>query len=160
MQTRRGVREDEQRRPSLAARVAVSAVGDPPFRSLAVVVGGGFGALARYGIVVALASSSTRFPTATLVVNCTGAFGLGLAGVLLTERIRPTRYLRALIGIGFFGAYTTFSTMAVEGVRLVDAGHVTIALVYWVSTLILGQMAGVYGMFVGRIGILRPEGLR
>jgi fluoride exporter len=129
-------------------------------RSLAVIVGGGLGALARYGLVIALARWSARFPTATLVVNCTGAFGLGLAGVLLTERMRPRRHLRALIGIGFFGAYTTFSTMAVEGVRLLDAGHVTTALVYWVLTLLLGQVAGMSGMFVGRIGMVRPEGSR
>ena len=83
------------------------------------------------------------------MVNVAGAFGLSFVAVLLIERLPPTRYLRSLIGIGFFGAYTTFSTMAMEGVRLIDSGHVETALIYWILTLIIGQMAGVYGMWLG-----------
>jgi CrcB protein len=120
-------------------------------RSLFVAVGGAAGAVARWGLEVGLASRSTSFPWATLVVNVTGAFGLGLAAVLLSERLPPTRYLRTLIGIGFFGAYTTFSTMAVEGVRLVATGRAGAAAVYWGVTLVLGQAAGVYGMWLGRL---------
>ena len=71
-----------------------------------------------------------------------------LGGPSSTESVRtPTS--RSLIGIGFFGAYTTFSTMAMEGVRLIDSGHVETALIYWILTLIIGQMAGVYGMWLG-----------
>jgi CrcB protein len=119
-------------------------------RAVAVFVGGGCGALARWGIGVALFVPSAGFPWATFVVNTSGAFGLGLAGVIFTERMPPARYLRALIGIGFFGAYTTFSTMAVEGVRLIDDGRVEIGLTYWVLTLIAGQAAGVFGIWLGR----------
>jgi CrcB protein len=63
-----------------------------------------------------------------------GAFGLALVGVLLTERLAPTRYLRTPIAIGFLGAYTTFSTMAVEGVRLIDHGRAGTAFGYWIMT--------------------------
>ena len=131
-------------------------------RSVSVFVGGAFGALARWAVGVALARSPNAFPLATFLVNTTGAFGLGLASTLLIERLPPTRYLRSLIGIGFFGAYTTFSTMAVEGVRLLDAGRVATALSYWVLTLVVGQMAGVYGMWLGRIELRRgkAEGAR
>ncbi len=124
-------------------------------RSVAVFVGGSAGALARWGVATALAASPTGFPIATLIVNTTGAFGLGLTAVLLTERLRPSRYARSLIGIGFFGAYTTFSTIAVEGVRLIDAGRVGTALGYWLVTLVAGQMAGVYGMWLGRLDVKR-----
>ncbi len=86
------------------------------------------------------------FPWATFAVNVSGAFGLCLVAVVLAERIAPTRYLRPLIGIGFFGAYTTFSTMALEGVRSVDAGHPGLTAVYWVVTLVAGQLAGFAGM--------------
>lgn len=55
--------------------------------------------------------------------------------------------------MGFFGAYTTFSTMAMDGVHLVAGGKPAIAAVYWLATLVVGQMAGVYGMWLGR---LRP----
>jgi CrcB protein len=124
-------------------------------RSFVVFLGGACGALARWAIGLALAGSPRAFPLATFVVNTTGAFGLGLAATLLTERLSPTRYLRSLIAIGFFGAYTTFSTMAVEGVRLLDAGRPGTALEYWVLTLFVGQMAGVYGMWLGRIELRR-----
>ena len=114
-------------------------------------VGGAVGALLRWLVGLAIAVPPGGFPLATFVVNVTGAFGLGVAGVVLTERMAPTRYLRHLIAIGFFGAYTTFSTMAVEGVRLIERGRVTTGLAYWVLTLIGGQMAGVYGLWLGRL---------
>ncbi len=120
-------------------------------RSLAVFVGGALGALARWGIGLALAGSAGTFPLATLLVNVSGAFGLGFAAAVLTERMPPNRLLRPLLGAGFFGAYTTFSTMAFEGVRLLDNGHVATAVTYWIVTLIGGQMAGVYGMWLARI---------
>jgi CrcB protein len=120
-------------------------------RAIAVFVGGAAGALARWGVGLALAHQSTTFPLATLLINVSGAFGLGLVGVLLTERLPPRRYARPLIAIGFFGAYTTFSTMAVEGVRLIVAAKLNVAIAYWVATLIFGQMAGVYGMWLGRV---------
>jgi CrcB protein len=116
-----------------------------------VFVGGCAGALARWSAGLALAPVATVFPWGTFAVNMTGAFGLGFVAIVLTERLPPTRYLRPLIGIGFFGAYTTFSTMAVEGVRLIAAGRIPAAVAYWVATLIAGQMAGVYGMWLGRI---------
>ena len=88
---------------------------------------------------------------ATFLINVTGAFALGLLGVLLWERLPPTRYLRPLLGIGFLGAYTTFSTMAMEGVRLLDGGRPGLAVGYWLVTLLGGQMAGVWGMWLGRL---------
>lgn len=122
-------------------------------RYAAVFVGGALGALARWGLALALAVQPDQFPLATFLVNVTGAFGLGAAAILLTERRPPSRHLRPLIGIGFFGAYTTFSIMAVEGVRLVDAGRIPMALAYWIATLLAGQAAGIYGMWLAR---LRP----
>lgn len=125
----------------------------PPsvMRWLAVLAGGGLGSLARYGLTVAIGIEPQSFPWATLAVNVGGAFGLGLAMVLLTERLPPGPFARTFVGIGFFGAFTTFSTMAMEGVMLLDADRTATALLYWLLTLILGQMAGVYGMWLGRL---------
>jgi CrcB protein len=106
---------------------------------------GGEGATIELGV-----PSVGGFPLATLLINVTGAFALGL-GVLLWERLAPTRYLRPLLGIGFLGAYTTFSTMAMEGVRLLDQGRPGLAVGYWLATLLGGQMAGVWGMWLGRL---------
>ena len=62
------------------------------------------------------------FPLATFLINVTGAFALGLIGVVLLERLPPTRYLRPLLGIGFLGAYTTFLRFTFETVRLLEDG--------------------------------------
>ncbi len=123
-------------------------------RLLAVMLGGVAGALTRWAIELAVLPVG-GFPLATLLINVTGAFGLGLVGVLLLERLAPTRYLRPLLMIGFLGAYTTFSTMAMEGVRLLDDDRTGLAMGYWVTTLLVGQLAGVWGMWLGRLRLPR-----
>jgi CrcB protein len=123
-------------------------------RIIAVLLGGAVGTLARWAVGQALPPTG-GFPYATFAVNVTGAFGLGLASVLLTERLAPSRYGRLVIGTGFFGAYTTFSTMAVDGVRLVAEGEPATAAAYWLASLVVGQMAGVYGIWMGRLRLPR-----
>jgi fluoride exporter len=123
-------------------------------RVVAVMVGGALGALARWAVGLMVVPAG-GLPVATFVVNVSGAFGLGVVGVVLLERLRPTRYLRPLVGIGFLGAYTTFSTMAMEGVRLVEQGRVGVAVGYWVATLLVGQVAGVSGIWLGRLRLPR-----
>jgi fluoride exporter len=122
----------------------------------AVMVGGAAGALARWAVELAIGSVA-GFPLATFLINVTGAFAMGLVGVLLLERLAPTRYLRPLLGIGLLGAYTTFSTMAMEGVHLLDQGRLGLAVGYWLATLLVGQMAGVYGMWLGRLRLPRRD---
>lgn len=119
-------------------------------RASAVMAGGALGALLRFAVGQALPHSGDGFPIATFVVNITGAFGLGVAGVMLIERLAPGRYLRHFIAIGFFGAYTTFSTMALEGVRLLEARRFAVAITYWVLSLTMGQLSGALGMRLGR----------
>jgi CrcB protein len=126
-------------------------------RAVSVFVGGAFGGLARWGIATALVPAANGFPLATFVINATGAFGLAFTMVMILERMAPSRNLRPLIGIGFFGAYTTFSTLAVEGVRLIAAGRVETAVFYWAATVAVGQMAGVYGMWLARIRFARVK---
>jgi CrcB protein len=123
-----------------------------------VTAGGALGALARAGVDRVL--TTRGFPWATLLVNVSGAFGMGAAGTLLTERLTVRRHWRAFVGIGFLGAYTTFSTMALEGVTLLSDGRPATALAYWLATLLLGQMAGVYGMWLARLEPRRREGIR
>lgn len=122
-------------------------------RSASVIVGGVLGTLARWWVGELVASPPEGFPWATLAVNVTGAFALGLAGVVLIERVAHIGHLRTFLAIGLLGSYTTFSTMAVEGVQLIDFGRPDLAAAYWVATLGLGQMASVYGMWLGRIRI-------
>lgn len=127
-------------------------------RSASVVAGGVLGTLARWWVGEAVPSSPLGFPWGTLVVNVTGAFMLGVVGVVLIERVARIRHLRGFLAIGLLGSYTTFSTMALEGVQLIEARRLGLAAGYWIATLVVGQMAGVYGMWLGRLRIpLRKE---
>ena len=99
---------------------------------LLVAAGGGAGASARY-----LAGE-------TLVVNLSGALLLGVVVSLVSgER------LRALLAAGFLGAYTTFSTVAVELVRFVEDGRALTALAYAVVSAAGGIALAAAGMAVG-----------
>src|SRR4051812_20344606 len=85
--------------------------------------GGGIGALARAGVVEALPPEPGRWPWATFAVNVAGAFVLGFVVTRLQERLPPSAYRRPLLGTGFCGALTTFSTLQVELVDMLDAGR-------------------------------------
>lgn len=122
-------------------------------RLIAVFLGGGLGSLARWRVSEIFAVSGNGFPIGTFAANITGAFTLAFVSAAVFERLAPTRYVRHFVGIGFLGAYTTFSTLAVEGIRLIERGSWQVAAGYWLATIVVGQMAGVYGMWLGR---LRP----
>lgn len=122
-------------------------------RSASVVAGGVLGTLARWLVEGIFSSTPPGFPWGTLLVNVTGAFALGVAGVILIERVAHVGHMRTFLGIGLLGSYTTFSTMALQGVRLIEEDQLAFAAIYWVVTLIFGQIAGVYGMWMGRLRV-------
>lgn len=126
-------------------------------RSASVVGGGVLGTLTRWWVEGVFGSSPPGFPWGTLVVNVTGAFALGVVGVILIERVAHSGHLRTFLGIGLLGSYTTFSTMALEGVQLIEAQRLGLAAGYWIATLVIGQMAAVYGMWLGRVRIPRRK---
>jgi CrcB protein len=112
---------------------------------LAAIFGGGFvGAVARAELVVALGDPPGRWPWATFIVNVAGAFLLGYLATRLTERLPVSAYRRPLLGTGFCGALTTFSTVQVELLRMLDAGRVGLALAY----ALLSVAAGFAGVWV------------
>lgn len=125
---------------------------------VAIGVGGALGALARYGIELGGGVGRDGFPWPTLLVNVSGAFGIGVVYMLLGERVRPAPYLRAFLAIGLLGGYTTFSTWTVEAALLVRDGALWIAGTYILATVLAGVAATVVGMAAGRAWPLRAGG--
>jgi fluoride exporter len=111
-------------------------------RELAAIFTGGFaGALGRAELVQALPSDVGRWAWATFLVNVAGAFMLGYVTTRLQERLPLSAYRRPLLGTGFCGALTTFSTMQVEILQMLDAGHVGLAVAYALSSVAAGFAA-------------------
>jgi fluoride exporter len=114
-------------------------------------LGGFAGAVTRYVVDGAIAERSTgAFPWGTLVVNLSGSFVLGLLFAITTERAILPAEIRGPVLIGFIGAYTTFSTYVLESWRLVESGAVGLALANLLGSLVLGMVAVVAGLAVGR----------
>jgi CrcB protein len=89
---------------------------------LLVAVGGALGAAARYLLDRAIATRQTSpFPLGTLVINVSGSIALGLLLGLAVAHQLPSS-LVTLVGTGFLGAYTTFSTFTYETLRLLEDG--------------------------------------
>jgi CrcB protein len=127
----------------------------PPAAVVAVAIGGALGAPARYLLGRSL-SAADGVPLATLAVNLSGAFALGLLLVALDEWLPTTRYLRQFVGTGILGAYTTYSTFAVESEQLLKHDRVGIAAAY-VATTVIGGLAAAWvgGVTARAIPVLR-----
>ncbi len=117
---------------------------------VAIALGAALGAPARYGIAQVIHAASGTFPWATFVTNVSGSFVLGLVMALILERFPPSRYLRPFVATGFLGAYTTYSTFAVESDMLVKQGHAAIAVAYAAASLVTGCVAVWAGIWVAR----------
>jgi fluoride exporter len=116
-----------------------------------VAVFGAAGAVSRYALDGWVSSwSRGQFPWGTLAINVLGAFALGLLVALTTERLLPHPGWRVGLGIGFLGAFTTFSTYAYETVRLAEDGTVGLALANAVGMVALGLAAAALGLALGR----------
>ena len=122
-------------------------------------LGGGIGALARWGLAEALPSSPAGWPWATLLVNVTGCALIGvLLPVLLARSPRP--WVRPFLVTGVLGGYTTFSTFAVDAVRLTDAGALLTAAGYVAASVLGGLLAVVAGVTAGRALLSGREPVR
>lgn len=114
---------------------------------LAIAVGGAGGALARWLVSTGVHRWLGReFPWGTLAVNVAGSFAMGLLAVLLVERLAVGPAWRAGILVGFLGAFTTFSTFALETIALADDGmnlRAAMNVVASVSACVLAALLGV-----------------
>ncbi|HZA10714.1 fluoride efflux transporter CrcB [Mycobacterium sp.] len=107
----------------------------------AVFVGGAIGSAARAALGLAAAPDPSRWPWPTFVVNIVGALLVGYFTTRLLERLPLSSYRRPLLGTGFCGGLTTFSTMQVETVRMIEHHHYGLAVGYTVGSIVAGLFA-------------------
>jgi CrcB protein len=117
-------------------------------RIVAIAAGGALGAPARYGVAELVHVAPGSFPWATFLTNVSGCLAIGFLAVVLTHRAGHP-LVRPFLVTGFLGAFTTFSTFAVDVDVLGKDGHVAIAAIYVVASIALGLAAVAGGMRAG-----------
>ncbi len=116
-----------------------------------IAAGGMLGAMSRFGIEnIQLWDFQTEFPIQTLLINITGSFFLLFLLTTAFEVLEFDANVRLGIATGFLGAYTTFSTLCKETVRLMMAGDYLIALLYILFSAVLGLAAAYLGILAAR----------
>jgi len=107
-----------------------------------IAAGGALGAVARFAVSRALPTVAGHFPWATFIVNVSGSMALGVVLVAASGARRRHLLLRRLVGTGVIGAYTTYSTFAVESVLLARRGQVAAAVLYVVASVAAAGVGG------------------
>jgi len=114
-------------------------------------VAGALGAVSRYALGGFVSDRTTgAFPWGTFSVNVSGSFALALVFTLLTERYLPHPHVRTALTVGFLGAYTTYSTYALESVRLAEDGALALAALNVIATVVAAVVAVYAGIWLGR----------
>ncbi len=115
---------------------------------LAVAVGGMIGTSLRIGLTALFPNEANEFPWSTLVENVVGSFLLGL----LVARLWPVApsWVRAGLGPGVLGSFTTFSAIMTSLITLTSAGEALLAGTYLVASLVLSFAAAVLGLSLGK----------
>ncbi len=124
---------------------------------LLVGLGGFVGANARYVTAKWVGNAvDARFPLGTFLINVSGSFLLGFLGALLAERLVPhADGLRLALGVGFLGAFTTFSTFEYETHALFEDGAWLTALSNMFFSLFLGLIAVRAGLIAAKAWLTR-----
>lgn len=123
---------------------------DVPARILVLSLGGALGVNARYWLGVLMGRwAGPRFPWATVAINVSGSFAIGLGAVVLAARW-PGVSARLFVVTGFLGGYTTFSTFAFESLTLWERGDRALSAANTFGSVAAGLAAVVLGVALGR----------
>jgi CrcB protein len=119
---------------------------------LLISVGGIVGANARYLVSLWAARRwPGAFPAGTFIVNVTGSLLLGFVTAFAAARLSDSPDVRLLVGIGFCGAYTTFSTFTFESLVLARQRAHAPALLNVAGSVVAGVVAGAAGIMLGSV---------
>ncbi len=108
---------------------------------VAIFLGGAAGGLLRVWLGVTFASTAAGWPWTTFAINVSGSFALGYLATRLQDRLPLSTYRRPLLGTGFCGAYTTFSTMQVEILAMLEHHRYELAATYAAASIAAGYLA-------------------
>ena len=118
---------------------------------LAIAVGGAIGSAARYAITVAIPNpGAASLPLATLVINVSGSFLIGLFMVVALESPSISVATRLFLTTGFCGGYTTMSAFSVDAERLLRENEFRRAALYVLATTGTALVATLAGMMTAR----------
>jgi CrcB protein len=136
---------------SLAGHRAVPRTGMPGWKAWsAVAVGGLVGTELRFGAGLVFPESAGAVPWTTLAINVAGSFVLATLTTLWIARPRTAFWLRAGIGPGLLGSFTTFSALVMAIDQQILEGHHATWLMYLALSLVLGLGAAAAGWKTGQ----------
>ena len=118
--------------------------------ALAVAVGGGAGALARFYLVVALKRFDHLFPWGTLLVNVLGSFLIGAVWAWFLDRPDTPEWVRVGLMTGILGGFTTLSSISLETVLLLESGAYWPAVANLAANFGLGVLACLAALWLCR----------
>lgn len=113
---------------------------------LLVGIGGGLGAMARYGFGALVGTLANGFPVATFLINIIGSIAMGLlVGFLARTTPQFQEEIRLFVAVGLFGGFTTFSSFSLDAVVMIERGDYLLATIYIVGSVLLS----IAGLFMG-----------
>jgi len=114
-------------------------------------IGGVLGAISRFLLGKWITGKTpATFPFGTWIINISGSFLLGLLAVLHVNQVIPD-WSWLLLGIGFLGAYTTFSTFGYETMTLIENQYTKRTVIYVSTSVLFGLIFALIGGFIGSV---------
>lgn len=117
---------------------------------LAVGVGGGIGALARFYMAAAVQPAGALFNWGIFVVNITGGLLMGIIVEASALKLNLPPDLRTFLTVGILGGYTTFSTFSLDSALLLQKGEYALAAAYMIGSVVLSILALFAGLWLVR----------
>ena len=118
---------------------------------LIVGLGGAAGSILRYGVQKLFnTQQAVAFPTATLLVNISGCFLIGILYSIASRSLSWNEEMKLLLMTGFCGGFTTFSAFTLEGIGLLKENKISLFVIYLTASVIGGLLATFIGIRIAK----------